>query len=299
MKVDWKTFGKKLLYPPLWLMLLLTAASTAGLVLVFTKDWTESPVAYGVYAVSFYTVCVLSVFFGTVLPGRYRALRQKLYAHPVGHRYMTDPAFKTHVKLYASLAVNLFYVGVNVLSFLLYRSAWFLVLAAYYTILAVMRFLLVRYARANRIGENRLGELRRARLCSAILLTLNLALSGAVLMILHQNKGAEYSGMLIYVMAGYTFYITIHAVTDLVKYRRYQSPVMTTAKIICLSAALVSILNLETAMFSQFGADMAPENQRLMIALTGAGVSIVVLTMSFYMIAKTAKEIKEIVHDER
>lgn len=39
---------------------------------------------------------------------------------------------------------------------------------------------------------------------------------------------------------------------------------------------------------------MAPENQRLMIALTGAGVSITVITMSVYMMVKSTKEIKHI-----
>jgi len=36
-------------------------------------------------------------------------------------------------------------------------------------------------------------------------------------------------------------------------------------------------------MFSQFGQEMAPENQQLMIILTGAGVSITVVIMSVYM----------------
>lgn len=292
--MNWKDFGKKLLFPPVWLMMLLTAGSGVGLVLVFAKDLSDTPVAYGIYVVSFYTVCVVSVFFAMVLPGRCRAIRQKIHDHPLGHRYLTDAAFKTHVSLFASLMVNLLYVGINILSWFLYRSMWFVVLAVYYTILAVMRFLLVRYVRIHPLGKNRLGELRRARMCSHILLLLNFVLTGAVMMILHQNKGFEYHGVLIYVMAGYTFYITIHAIVDLVKYRKYKSPVMTTSKIIALSAALVSMLALETAMFSQFGGEMATEDKWLMIALTGAGVSIVVIAMSGYMIVQTAKEIKEI-----
>ena len=169
---------------------------------------------------------------------------------------------------------------------------WFVILAGYYMILAVMRFLLVRYVRKNGIGKNRLGELKSARLCSYILLTVNFALSSAVLMILYQNRGFEYHGILIYIMAVYTFYSTTHAIVDLVKYRKYNSPVMTTTKVIALSAALVSMLSLETAMFSQFGQDMAPEHKWLMIALTGAGVSIIVVTMSIYIIVRSAKEIK-------
>ena len=128
---------------------------------------------------------------------------------------------------------------------------------------------------------------------------LNFSLTGAVMMILYQNKGFEYHGILIYVMASYTFYMTTHAIVDLIKYRRYHSPVMTISKVIALSAALVSMLALETAMFSQFGGDMAPENKWLMIALTGAGVSIIVIVMSVYMIAKTAQEIKEIERNGR
>lgn len=290
--MDWKKRGEKLLFPPIWVMLILTVFSTAALVYIFVKGLEETPIAYAAYVLAFYTLSVVCVFLGRVLPGRYKKIKQKIYAHPVGHKYMTDMAFRTHISLYASLAVNLLYAGVNVLSFVLYRSMWFVVLAGYYMILSVMRFLLVRYVRKVGIGKNRLGELKSTMLCSSILLTVNFVLSGAVLMILYQDRGFEYHGVLIYVMALYTFYMTTHAIVDLIKYRKYQSPVMTTAKAIALSAALVSMLSLETAMFSQFGQDMMPENKRLMIALTGAGVSITVVTMSIYMIVRAKQEIK-------
>lgn len=292
--MDWKALAKKLAFPPVWLMLLLTVFSAAALAMVFVRGAAESPIAYIVYVVSFYTVCVISIFCGMVLPRRYRAIRERVYANPIGNRYLTDAAFKTHVSLYASLAANLLYAAVNVAFWFLNRSMWFVILAGYYGILAVMRFLLLRYVRGNKLGTNRLGELKSARICSWILLSVNFVLSGAVLMILYQNRGFEYYGVLIYVMAGYTFYITTHAVMDLVKYRKYKSPVMTVSKVIALSAALVSMLSLETAMFSQFGADMAPQSKWIMVALTGAGVSAVVVAMSVYMIRKCAKEIKEI-----
>lgn len=292
--MDWKSFLKKLISPPIWLMLLFSVFSAAALVLTFVKGWSESPIAYAVYVIAFYTVCVVSIFFAMVFPKRYHAIRQKIYNHPLGQRYMTDAIFKSNIKLYASFAINLLYVGVNVLSWFLYRSMWFVILGAYYTILAVMRFLLVRYVQVNKIGKNQLGELRRAKLCSYVLLLLNFVLTGAVMMILYQNKGYDYHGILIYVIAGYTFYITVHAIIDLVKYQKYQSPVMTTSKIIALSAALVSMLNLETAMFSQFGEAMSVADKRLMIALTGAGVSIAVIVMSVVMIIKTSNKIKEL-----
>lgn len=291
--MDWKNFGKRLLFPPIWLMILLAVLSAAALPLIFVKRLEQSPVAYAVYVVAFYALTVVCAFFSVVLPKRYKAIKQRVYDHPIGHRYMTDAAFRTHVSLYVSLGINLLYVGMNVFSGVLYRSAWFGILAGYYMILAVMRFLLLRYVRRVGIGRDRTGELKSTMLCSAILLTVNFVLTGAVMMILYQNRGFHYHGMLIYVMAAYTFYITTHTIIDLVKYRKLGSPVMTTAKVIALSAALVSMLSLETAMLSQFGQDMAPENKWLMIALTGAGVSGTVVTMSVYMIVRSYKEIKK------
>lgn len=291
--MDWKKIITKLIFPPLWLIIILTALSTAALLFVFLKDFENSPIAYISYVLAFYTLTVLCVFFSMVLPKRFKEIKQKIYANPLGNRYLTDTSFRTHISLYLSLGINLLYAGVNILSFALYKSMWFIILAGYYITLAVMRFLLVRYVRKKGIGKDRLGELKSAVTCSSILLTLNFALSGAVLMILYQNRGFNYHGILIYVMAAYTFYITAHTITDLIQYRKLGSPVMTVSKVIALSAALVSMLSLETAMFSQFGQDMSAQNKWLMIVLTGAGVSITVVTMSVYIIIKSVKEIKK------
>lgn len=289
--MDWKKLGKKLLFPPIWLMIILTIISTVFLVLVFMKGLEESPISYVIYVIAFYTLSVLCIFFSMVLPKQYKAIKQKVYDNPLGNRYMTDVQFKNHVSLYCSLGVNLFYVGTNVFSAIFYRSAWFAIFAIYYMILAIMRFLLVRYINKNKLGKKRLMELRRARLCAIILTTLNLVLSGAVLMILYRNRGFHYNGILIYVMAMYTFYVTTTAIIDLIKYRKYDNPILSTSKVIKMAAALVSMLSLETAMFSQFGEEMSPENQRIMIALTGAGVSVIVIIMAVYIIIRSTKEI--------
>ena len=288
--MDWKKIGKKLLFPPIWLMLLLTVVSAAALVMVFLKGWEQTVVAYLVYALAFYTLSVVTVFMVMVLPGQYGVMKQKIYDNPLGNRYMTDRKFRAKVSLYLSLGINLLYVLTNRWSWYISRSWWFVVLAAYYVIMALMRFLLVRYVRVDGLGM--LREWKRARTCACILLLINLSLSGAVLMILYQNRGYDYPGMMIYVMALYTFYSAIHAIIEIIRYRTWGSPVMSTAKIVSLSAALVSMLNLETAMFAQFGADMAVEHQRIFIILTGAGISVTVVTFCVILIVKANKEIR-------
>jgi len=290
--MDWKKAGKKLLFPPVWLMLCLTVASAVLLTLVFLRGWEQEIIAYFVYVLAFYTLSAVTVFLVAVLPKQYRKIKETVYKNPFGNRYMTDRVFRAELSLYFSLTVSLLYVGINLWSWSFSHSWWFVVLAVYYGILAIMRFLLVRYVRIRRIGTSLMGEWKRSRVCACILLLINLSLSGAVLMILYQHRGYDYPGILIYVMALYSFYATTRAIVDMVKYRKLGSPVMSTAKVVSLSAALVSMLNLETAMFAQFGRDMTQQDQDLMIILTGAGISITVVTLSVLLIVKATKEIR-------
>lgn len=292
--MDWKKIGKKLIFPPIWLMVLLIVVSIAALICVFMGGVEQSILAYVVYVLSAYTLSVVCVFCTLVLPGQYSTIRQKIYNTSLGNRYLTDRVFRIHISLALSFVVSMLYVGINLWSWYLVRSWWFVVLAVYYVIMAVMRCLLVRYVRIQKIGTSMLGEWKRSRACACILLLVNLSLSGAVLMILYQSRGYHYPGILIYVMALYTFYATIHAIVDIVKYRKLGSPVMTTAKIVSFSGALVSMLNLETAMFAQFGGDMALESQQLFIIFTGAGVSMIVVALSVILIVNANKEIRRI-----
>ena len=290
--MDWKKICKKLLFPPVWLTVLLIFVSAAALILVFVKEMEQSIPAYIAYALAFYTLCTASVFCALVLPKRYKEIKGKIYENPFGNRFMTDRTYRTNVSLSASLVISVLYVGINVWSWHLLHSWWFMVLAVYYAIMAVMRFLLVRYFRIQKIGTSILKEWKRSRICAYILLLINLSLSGAVLMILYQSKGYDYPGVMIYVMALYTFYSTVYSVVDIVRYRKLGSPVMSTAKIVGFSGALVSMLNLETAMFAQFGTDMSPESQKIFIILTGAGVSITIVTLSVILIVNANKEIR-------
>lgn len=289
---DWKSICKKILFLPLWLIIVLTVVSTVALVTVFAKGWDMNPIAYVVYVVSFYTLTVICIGCWKILPVYYKSVKGKVYDNKYANRYLTDVAFKTHVNLHCSLIFNLLYVAINAVSAIIYRTCWFGIFAAYYGIMAIMRFLLVRYVGKTHIGESRLGELKRSRLCAYILITVNLVLSAVVLMMVFFNRGFRYQGFLIYVMAMYTFYITTTAIIDMVKYRQYNSPVMSISKIIKLASSLFSMLFLETAMFSQFGADTSPETKRIMIMATGGGISVIVVVMAVYMIVRSTKELR-------
>lgn len=294
--MDWKKLAKAILFPPGWLIFLLTAGTAAGLTLVFLRGLEATIPAYLLYVLSFYTLTVDCIFASKTLPGRLRRLKSGFRSSAFGSRYTTDRQFRARVSLYLSLNINILYIALQAWQWYLQRSWWFVVLGVYYGILSLMRFLLMRYVQRNELGVSLLAEWKRSRTCACILMLVNLSLSAAVLMILYQDKGCTYDGILIYVIALYTFYSLIHAAVDLVKYRKMGSPVLSTAKIVSLSAALVSLLNLETAMFDQFGGDMAPQHQRIFIILTGAGVSIIVVTLSVLLIRRANNAIRRESH---
>ena len=60
--MDWKKIGKKLLFPPIYLLVILVIVCAAALFLVFARGMEQSVPAYIVYALAFYTLCVAGVF---------------------------------------------------------------------------------------------------------------------------------------------------------------------------------------------------------------------------------------------
>lgn len=291
---NWKSICRRFLFPPLWLVIVLAVISASALTVIFMKNWNYSPIAYAVYTVSFYSLTVVCLACQKTVPGYYRSVRGRVYENKYANRYLTDVSFKIQVNLYRSLIINLLYAAVNAVSAVIYSTYWFGIFAVYYAIMAVMRFLLIRHFGQAGADKSRVGELKRSRLCAYILMTVNLVLSGVILMMIYYGRGFEYRGVLIYVVAAYTFYITTAAIIDIVRCRKYNSPVMSAANMIRLAAALFSMLFLETAMFAQFGGASSPEMQRNMIMAIGAGISVVVVVMSVYMIVHCTKELREI-----
>ncbi|MBQ7821229.1 MAG: hypothetical protein IJ391_03000 [Clostridia bacterium] len=285
-----KTVCKRLLFIPVWLMILLAVFCTSALVTVFLQDMEETPIAYAVYVLSAYTLSVICVFFVMTLPQWYRSAKKRIYETQLGNKYMTDTAFKVRVSLYISLTVNLLYSAFKLASGIYFSSFWWGAIAVYYIVLSVIRFLLLRYMR----GDNKhiLSEFRRYRLCGILMMLLNLSLTGIVFQMVWQNKSYSYPEIIVIASAAYTFYTVTVSIVDIIRYRKYNSPVMSASKAIRFAAALVSLLTLETAMLTSYGEDDV--FRRIMTAATGAGVCIIVLAMSVYMIVRANRNIKNI-----
>lgn len=259
-------------------------------------------IVYVSYLLSAYALIITI----TGITGAVRFIRHGMEDHPfvrkvsripLVSRYVKEDMFRAEAALYRSFLINFIYAGIKMFSGILYRSVWFVTLAVYYILLALMRFLLLHYVRSG--GKDKTSEWMRYRICGMILLFMNVALAGIVILVVRRNSGFAYPGVLIYIMAMYSFYATITAVRNVLKFRKYGSPVMSAAKVINLTAALVSMLSLETAMLTQFGAAEDPAFRQIMTASTGAGISVIVLGMAVYMIVRSTGQLKDVKRDRR
>ncbi|MDE5931568.1 MAG: hypothetical protein K2H40_03660 [Lachnospiraceae bacterium] len=222
-----------------------------------------------------------------------KPLVKKVLGISLVDRYLKEDTFRAEAALYQGFFINFLYAGIKLFSGIRYKSVWFVTLAVYYILLAAVRLSLLHHVRKEeRPDRNKISEWRRYRLCGISLLFMNVVLAGIIVLVVHQNSGFEYPGVLIYVMAMYTFYATIIAVWNVIKFRKYGSPVLSAAKVINLTAALVSMLSLETAMLTQFGTVDDADFRQIMTASTGAGVSIIVLGMAVYMIIHATRRVK-------
>lgn len=221
------------------------------------------------------------------------AVTRLLRRNPVLARCISDPAYRLVATTYLSLFINVLYVLMNIMAGLHYGSSWSLTLAGYYLLLAIMRFLLLRGVRVEQLGQNLHAEYYRSRLCGSVLLLMNIALTSIVVLAIRDNVAISYPGYLIYAMALYAFYAIIVAFVSLIQYRRFGSPIMTAAKVINLSAALVSMLLLEMAMITTFDDSGDLIFRGRMIGITGLVISVLLIAVSTYTIVRAARYLSQ------
>lgn len=295
-----KLFRKVFFLPPVP-TLLISVPAYVLVIYALAGENVELVIAYAAYFLSAYALIVTVTGIMGVVRFARRGIDKhpfvrKILGIPLVSKYLKEAMFRAEASLYQGFFINILYAGIKLFSGILYSSVWFVTLAVYYILLALMRASLLHYVRKD--GKSKVSEWRRYRLCGIILLFMNVALTGIVVLVVYKNSGFEYPGMLVYAMAMYAFYAAITAVRNVVKFRRYGSPVMSAAKVISLTAALVSMLSLETAMLTQFGAADDPLFRQIMTASTGAGISIIVLGMAIFMIVRSTNQMKHITQEK-
>ena len=279
---------KAFLFPPIAVVILLSIIAGGGLIYSFAGTNVHPAISYVCYFMSAYAFTVVCVRSPNIVKhfNKYRK------SNPYIVRYQSDALLRTKISLYANVSINIVYAASHLLMGALYQSLWFYALSGYYALLAIMRFYLLEKARKTGLGDHQRQEYCYYRVCGYVLLLMNIALSVIVFYIVWGNKGFSYHYIMTIAMAAYTFTAFTMAIINMVKYRKYHSPILSAVKQISFASALVSMLSLETAMLAAFGDTTESEFSRIMTASTGACVCSIILIMAICMIAHSTKQIK-------
>lgn len=285
--MDFKKLGKALLFPHIAIMILLLPTATVMLVGSMVFVGTESTVAIISYIIAAYTLTVWCFRAPRLVKFFKNFKNENKYAR----RWREDARLRVKLSLYASLSWNTLYGIFQLWLGFYHHTFWFCSLGAYYIFLAVMRFFLAHHTARYSPRERMRSELKRYRACGIVLLFMNLALALIVFFMVYWNRTFDHHMITAIAMAAYTFTALATAIVNVVKYRKYQSPVYSASKAIGLAAACVSMLTLESTMLTTFGDGEI--NARLMLGLTGGAVVALIVTMAVYMIIRANKQLKE------
>lgn len=298
----------QILFPHAWIIVLSSLIGFPAVIISLALLSKTNPICYVSYVLSAYALTVLCANFSRV-KRRCKELvhgdevrvivffRRFMNRYKYTSMYLNDREFRARISLYSGLAVNMFYAVFKCATGAIFRSAWLWAIGIYYVMLSAIRFTLLRNVRITDKKEHtlkrKMHEYKSARLCGIMMLALNVAMTGMTVQMIWRNRGYEYKGYMIYISAMYAFYCFINAAVNVVKFAKINNPILSSAKILSLAGALMSMFALQTAMFSAFDTSGA-EYQRLMNTITGGVVCTLVLCMAVFMIVWSNKNMNSL-----
>ena len=289
--MDWKRIGKALLFPHIALSIALIPIATVLLVGSMVFIGTESPIAIISYVIAAYTLTVWCF----KIPNVIRFFKTLKSENKYLKIWFNDARLRVKVSLYGTLAWSALYGVFQLWLGLYHHTFWFSSIGVYYLCLAGMRFYLVKHTRRYAPGERKREELIRFRACGYVFLLMNLALSVIVTFMIYWNRTFEHHMITAIAMAAYTFTSFTMAIVNVVRYRKYNSPVFSASKAISFAAALVSMLTLESTMLTTFSdGTMTAIEQKFMLGATGCAISLVIVAMAIGMIVVGTKKLKQL-----
>ena len=289
--MDLKKLGKALLFPHIAIMILLVPLATVLLVGSMVFVGTESVIAYISYVLAAYTLTVWCF----KLPYLIKFFKTFKDENKYARRWQDDTRLRVNVSLYGLLAWNALYGIFQLWLGFYHHTFWFYSLGAYYICLGVMRFFLARHTTRYAPGERMQTELKKYRACGIVFLVMNLALALIIFFMVYWNRTFEHHMITAIAMAAYTFTALTTAIINVIKYRKYNSPVFSASKAISLAAALVSMLTLESTMLTTFGdGTMTVVAQKWMLGATGGAISALIVATAIYMIVIGTKKLGQL-----
>lgn len=266
-----------------YIFFVLTVTAAIVLVVVVPKQTVGHYILYVLAAVLLaYFIYTMVIFVPKIRSGTINFLKRFKFTNNLLH----DFGYRTIVFGFISFIINVAYISFVLIMAIMSKTAWYFTITVYYIILAFMKGN-VFYSKRKHGTE--VKEAMALRFSGIMLIVMTVAFSGIIVLIYKANHYFEYAGLLIYAVAAYTFYKLSVAIVNIFKASKHDDLYVQNIRNINLASALISIVMLQVAMFQAFSPS---SNFGFANALTGAGVSAIVLIMGILMIIKANKSLK-------
>lgn len=178
--------------------------------------------------------------------------------------------YKTAKFFFLGLLFNIAFGAHHIIYGIVIRSWWFFTIGVYYAILGIVRFVVFRSKKQNRIVKKFAG---------AMLITISLSLVCTVILSVIRDRGIVMHMIIMIAMAAYSFTKITVAAINLVKARKSDSAKHVALRNISLADACVSIFALQRSMLVSFSGNMSKGDIGTFNTFTGAAVCIIVFLL--------------------
>ena len=289
-------FFKRLENPPNWIAVIAIGTSAV----VCPLALLSAVLGYGRGWLAFvaYAICLLVFAYSVIVGiGSVRKARKKVIDVTDRYEFTRNLRrdYKFRLAVFAVFAV-VFNIGYTVLLGVMAittKSAWYGAMAVYYILLST--------ARGGALAQDKRDERRYKydgvalkkekigtyKYCGIMILALSLALAVSVVEALVNGEGFRVPSWAVYPFIGVAVYRIISATFGFVRSMRYPDLVVRAVEHLNLSATLVAVLSLQTALLARF----APNYEALVLnAVTGGIACFVTLSIGVSMIKHARKE---------
>ena len=278
---------KKILYPKTHILLIGLLAIVVSLIYLIFFNGFGTNISYVLYLIMTYFLIVICIRIYNVAKFK---INKIIDNNKYLRKYKNDHKLRYKISLFTSLMLNIVYAIFELLSGIVFKSFWFISFALYYFLLIVLRSNIAKEELKN--NTNLKDEFVKYKKTGIILLFTNVILTIIILIIVNQKIMNIYPDWMAITVAVYTFYLLFNSIYNLIKYRKYKSPLISSSKVINVITSLVSLISLEIILIPTFGGGQT-EFFEIMVMATGGGIALIIIIISLYIIIRSTEWLNE------
>jgi len=225
---------KKLLYPKTHILLIGLLTIVVSLIYLIFFNGFDTNISYVLYLIMTYFLIVICIRMYNVAKFK---INKIIDNNKYLRKYKNDHKLRYKISLFTSLILNIVYAIFKLLSGIVFKSFWFISFALYYFLLIVLRSNIAKEELKNNTDLK--DEFVEYKKTGIILLFTNVILTIIILIIVNQKIMNVYPDWMAITVAVYTFYLLFNSIYNLIKYRKYKSPLISSSKVINVITSLV------------------------------------------------------------